>query len=183
MTDDRHHSEDMLDMVDLPDTERTPCEVWTRHPVLTRYEVSDQGRVRMVNGEPRKLKSVGRGYVGVNIVKDGKHQTMYVHRLVLEAFRGMRLSAKHEASHLNGNRQDNRLANLIWETTKENARRRGQHGTSGAGENNSMAKLSWRDALAIKYSTTPTHIVAAAHGISQGTVNDIKAGRTWSSVI
>ena len=30
MTDERHHIEDLRGMVDLPDTERQPCEVWTR---------------------------------------------------------------------------------------------------------------------------------------------------------
>ena len=30
MTDERHHIEAMRDMVDLPDTERTPCEQYSR---------------------------------------------------------------------------------------------------------------------------------------------------------
>ena len=153
-------------------------ERWVLHRE-TGYEVSDQGRVRKPGKEPRKTKRIGRNYVGVNIVNNGKHKTYYIHRLVLEAFEGDQPSEKHEASHLNGDRSDNRLCNLAWEDTKTNANRRREHGTSGAGEKNAMAKLTEQQANFIKTSDIHDADLAARFSVSPTTIRDIRASRTW----
>ena len=51
-----------------------------------------------------------------------------LHRLVLEAFRGM-CPPGHEARHANGVPSDNHLANLSWATKGENERDKRAHGT------------------------------------------------------
>jgi hypothetical protein len=153
-------------------------EKWALHHE-TGYEVSTLGQVRKPGKSPRKTKSIGKNYTGVNIVHKGKHKTFYVHRLVLETFSGPAPSIFHEASHLNGVKSDNRLDNLVWETSQENAARRRLHGTSGAGADNSMVKLKIWQALFVKYSKATSKSLARKFGITTSMINDIRAERTW----
>jgi hypothetical protein len=154
-------------------------ERWALHGA-TGYEVSTLGRIRKPGKEPRKTKRIGQGYVGVNLVLNGKHRTQYVHRMVLEAFAGD--APGRQASHINGDRTDNRLDNLAWETVKQNAARRRSHGTSGAGQTNAMAKLRLLQAVAIKHSSDAARTLAERFGVTVATINDIRAGRTWGGV-
>lgn len=90
-----------------------------------RYEVSDQGRVRsLVKGEPRLLamRTSNRGRVQVPLTKDGKKRMLLAYRLMLEAFVGP-CPPGHEASHLDGDKTNNALANLAWETPERNRSR------------------------------------------------------------
>jgi hypothetical protein len=115
-------------------------EAWRPVPGHEGYMVSDMGRVRSLDRvvtrtEPRDpvrqplkgrvLKpALTRGCPTVNLCGRGHH----VHRLVLLAFRGPR-PAGMQASHLNGDRADNRACNLVWESPKDNNRRKIEHGT------------------------------------------------------
>lgn len=56
-----------------------------------------------------------------------------IHCLVLEAFIGPRPDG-HQASHLDGDRTNNRLDNMRWETRSQNNRRKYQHGTMPVGD-------------------------------------------------
>lgn len=56
-------------------------------------------------------------------------QKVYVHRLVLWAFVGPCPKGK-EASHKNGDNQDNRLTNLKWKNHTQNEIDKIKHGTS-----------------------------------------------------
>lgn len=97
------------------------------------YEVSDHGMVRSL--DTVKVDSLGRTrrgtgkilshdtkpnkYIYVNLKDKPRNRRAYVHHLVLEAFIGPRPEG-HEACHNNGDRTDNRLANLRWDTVSEN---------------------------------------------------------------
>lgn len=95
-----------------------------------RYSVSSEGRVathittrNKLLKEPKIKKQVimpsGSGYFVVSLSEGGKTFTRLVHRLVLEAFIGLRPPGS-EGRHLNSNSLDNRIRNLIWGTAKEN---------------------------------------------------------------
>lgn len=109
------------------------------------YEVSSTGRVRTV---PRTIwfrgrwgKIVGRnkpgqilrqqphagGYWTIMLVKNLKFTLRLVHHLVLEAFVGPR-PKNMECCHGNGNKKDNKLENLRWDTRSNNNRDRRLHG-------------------------------------------------------
>jgi hypothetical protein len=103
------------------------AETWRDVTGATGYEVSDLGRVRShrVRGRKGRLRSTsyqlslrpGRGgYARVHI--DGRIR--FVHQLVLEAFVGPRPSGLL-TRHLNGVPSDNRLVNLAWGSSGENA--------------------------------------------------------------
>jgi len=101
------------------------------------YEVSDHGRVRSLFVRKFygvfarvKILSACRATGGYRVVTLYSHRnrTHRVHRLVLEAFRGP-CPKGCEASHLDGDPGNNRLENLVWETSLLNNRRKHGHRT------------------------------------------------------
>lgn len=103
------------------------------------YEVSDWGRVRSIDrpvrgkgGLPRNIR--GRilrpaGQYPSVILHDGKRRKCAkIHQLVLDAFVGPRPPGA-DSCHNNGNRYDNRLENLRYDSRSENALDRVRHGT------------------------------------------------------
>ena len=117
------------------------------------YEVSNYGNVRGLQfytrygtigtrRQPRLVKQkVDNGYARVQLAK-GTYRKLYkVHRLVLLAFIG-RPSPGLESAHINGDRLDNRVSNLIWATSAENEAHKLLHGTATIGEKNPKAKLT-----------------------------------------
>ena len=78
---------------------------------------------RKLVGRRRLCQFANRGYLYVVI--SGKQHA--VHRLVLEAWRGKPSAAQRHTRHIDGDRANNRLANLAWATVKENAADRRLH--------------------------------------------------------
>lgn len=99
-------------------------EQWRVIEAWPNYEVSDLGQVRSM---PRERTAGGvlrpqankAGYWHVALCADGVVKRVRIHKLVLEAFVGP-CPEGQEARHLDDNRDDNRLANLVWGTRREN---------------------------------------------------------------
>lgn len=100
------------------------------------YEVSDQGRIRRAltapvcqGSRPGKIlkavkQSAGYRRVGLSFGEryaNGrpKFHWEYIHRLVVRAFLPKQ-TEKPCVNHLNGDKTDNRLENLVWCTYQEN---------------------------------------------------------------
>lgn len=92
------------------------------------YQVSDLGRVKRLAGldarghmrQERILKGISRNsYKVVNLSKDGKRESFYIHRLVAEAFIPNPDNLP-EVNHCNERRDDNKAFNLDWVSAKEN---------------------------------------------------------------
>jgi hypothetical protein len=159
------------------------------------YEVSNLGRVRswrpdggkksgrLVRDEPkiRKLVVSLYGYATVMFKENGHCVLRTVHRLVLEAFVGMRPSGR-EARHLDGKPLNNCVANLAWGTREEQFADQVRHGTDSRGERNGAAKLSFKEARAIRKSTRSGQELARVYGVSQATISRIRHGQRYSSV-
>lgn len=123
-------------------------EVWRAVPGWPGYEVSNLGDVGSLwvknpqvghyIGSKRKLLSQAhRGkYKTVGLSKGGKTKTLSVHKLLLTAFKGAPEKG-FQARHLDGNPSNNRLDNLLWGTSKENAADRKRHGTVPLGRKHS----------------------------------------------
>jgi len=93
-----------------------------------RYEVSDLGRVRGQRGH-RKPWIAGKGYLYLSLHRGrGTRKNFTIHQLVLLAFVGPR-RLDQECRHLDGNKLNNRLANLAWGTASENELDKVRHGT------------------------------------------------------
>ena len=157
------------------------------------YEVSNYGSVRSfrhrrsVRKTPKTLcPSRGRnGYMVVNLCHRRVTKLLYVHALVLEAFRGPR-PAGCESSHIDGTRTNNCIDNLVWETRKENTARALVHGTIARGERIGVAKLTpalvrlarQRAALGEFHSD-----IAVDMGVSGQTIGCLVSRKTWAHVL
>lgn len=123
------------------------------------YEASDEGRIRSVDrrvertdGRFRLLR--GRTlkasvdcqtrYLKVVLYRDGRPRHRYVHALVAEAFLGA-CPANEEVAHGDGNRTNNRVANLRYATRGENQADKVIHGTSNRGTKHPLVVLSEAD--------------------------------------
>ena len=109
-------------------------EIWK--PVVGyegTYEVSSLGRVKscertIIRSNGREIKfpdkimkpsTNHKGYLIIDLRKNGKRSGGFVHRLVGKAFIDNPLN-KEQINHKNGNKKDNRAQNLEWVTNQEN---------------------------------------------------------------
>lgn len=109
------------------------------------YEVTRDGRVFSFSsnwrGYGRREMSQtlnSDGYPSVRLMIGGKRVSRSVHRLVALAFLPSRPSADHEIRHLDGNKINNHVANLVWGTALENAADRERHGRTSRGDQHSI---------------------------------------------
>ena len=113
-----------------------PDEIWRPSLRFPKYEASSLGRIRNIKtGHILRPYRMRNGYLQVNLCAT----SVTAHTIVLEAFAGPRPKG-YQASHLNGDRADNRAENLVWETATENNRRKALHGTQPAGDNHPCSR-------------------------------------------
>lgn len=154
------------------------------------YYVSENGDVfstRWWRGQPkvmsRRLAVTRnmRGYGIVSLRSQNKTVVSKVHILVLNAFVGPCPNGC-ECCHNNGNRMDNRLTNLRWDTKKSNSADRLLHGTDCNGERNGRAVLTKADVDAI-LSTPMTRgtqaRLARKYGVHRITIKRVIDGDNW----
>lgn len=89
--------------------------------------VNNKGDTRFIRGKIMKLTinksyrdGVDKGYVVVNLRKEGRNKVIVVHRLVALAFIDNDNPAKTFVNHIDGNKHNNHVDNLEWVTTSEN---------------------------------------------------------------
>ena len=99
--------------------EATNRERWKSVNGYANYEISSCGRVRNATTE-RILKPSDNTYQTVNLSKNKKSKTHYVHRLVAEAFLE-NPEEKRCVDHIDGNRTNNNCENLRYATHSENS--------------------------------------------------------------
>lgn len=121
-----------MDHSDTPqEDERRP------YPRDPRFSVSADGRFFGITGVELRTQPSDKGYSTVRLRHpDGRKSTPRVHRAVLETFVGP-CPPGMEACHNNGDRTDNRLENLRWDTHQANERDKVNHGTNGRSHLNS----------------------------------------------
>lgn len=165
-------------------------ETWLPVPGFPGYEISDQGRVkslarRNLQGAMRReriLKTdVSEGYHLVRLARGGVKHAQTVHSLVLAAFEGPRPDGL-QVRHLNGDRGDNRAANLRWGTIQENRADQKAHGTGVQGAGNPKARLTIVDVervFDLRRSGCSQQRIGDWLGMTQTHVSTILAGKHW----
>ncbi len=151
------------------------------------YEVSDQGRVRRLVGHLCRVERFigyvdGAGYIQAHLHKDGIGKQRRVHHLVLESFGPPRPEGT-ECAHHDGDRQNNRIGNLRWATSKENYQDAVRHGTNGCGERNGNARFTNDNVRYIRRSPESQRHLAKRFGASKTAIGRIRRRETWRHVI
>ena len=160
----------------------------------TLYEASDLGRIRSIKRLGETLfgkRFYGGGvlnpicprneYLCVNFTDKGKRYQMPIHRAVLMAFVGLP-PVGHEACHNDGNKKNNRLENLRWDTRSANHQDQLKHGTRPIGEQKRLAKATEEAVKYIRSSNEMNKDLAKMFNISTTAVYCIKSGKTWTHV-
>ena len=93
-------------------------ERWAISEEFPLYEVSNLGRIRHINGTPRKTRAIA-GYSYVSIWHNGKMRNVRLHRLIASAFIPNPENKPH-VNHKDGNKENNAVDNLEWCTASEN---------------------------------------------------------------
>lgn len=168
-------------------------ETWKPIPGHDGYEASDLGRVRSVDreipgvfkgtaavrlwrGRVLKLQRLSTGYLLVHL---GKGNQRLVHRLVMLAFMGNPPPGQTVA-HNDGNRSNNHLRNLRYDTVAGNNADKVRHGTHHRGERQGASKLTRKEVLAIRRSKAMGVTLASIYGVSQTQISAIRNRNSWS---
>jgi hypothetical protein len=140
-----------------------------------------RGRLCLLSDAWRPLRPISRqGYLTVNLSKEGKKSARRIHRLVLEAFVGP-CPDGHVACHGDGERANNLLENLRWDTHQANADDTLKHGRRRMGSD-SNAKLAEGDVLEIRQQRAegvPTGELASRFGVTKQNIEAIVYRRSW----
>lgn len=88
-----------------------------------------------------------------------------------------------EVAHLNGDRLDNRAANLAWKTRSQNAADKFGHGTDNRGKRHYKCKLSDDQVREIRACRDSARIISERYGISLLYVYQVRNGHARKHVI
>lgn len=152
------------------------------------YKVGNDGSVwSRKYGNWRKLKpGSARGARYVNLRIKGRYRNFYVSRLVLQAFVGP-CPEGMEACHWDGNKENNSLSNLRWDTHVNNLADDLRNGTRLLGEQRSwIAKLTEQAVKQIRsYPSMPKKLdeaLSGKFGVHWTNIYAARRGKTWAHV-
>lgn len=172
-------------------------EIWKLIPGYgSRYEVSNQGRIRstyreqefdgrwgrMVMRFPAKLMKASRttaGYCYLCLSKDAKGVKHLLHRLVMLAFVG---ESDLQVNHLDGDKENNRLENLEYVTSQQNLRHCIDVLGKKRGEGTGVAKLKTEDIKKIRDDNRFLRVIAADYGVTLQAIHYVKSRKNWGHV-
>lgn len=137
--------------------------------------------------EWKRLKQADRkGYTVVHLRSSQgmPNGTKLVHRLVASAFLGPPPVEGMDVCHADGNRANNVLTNLRYDTRKGNMTDQLKHGTRNRGERQGLSKLTAEQVLAIrakyKLGQVSQYALAVEYGVTVGNINQIILRRSWA---
>lgn len=159
------------------------------------YDVSDQGRVRSLDravvqwnkggnctriyrGKVLQPVAMAKGYLTVCLSKDGKHRTVKIHQLVLQAFVGER-GPGQVCRHGPQGVGCNALKNLCYGTQRENIQDRRRDGTDVRGARNPRARLTEAQVIEIRTSPKAVALLSEEYGVSESAIYSIKIRTSW----
>lgn len=122
------------------------------------------------------------GYRCVTVRIKGKDVIRRIHRLILEAFIGP-APENHVARHLDGNKTNNSLKNLVWGTFTENLEDAYAHGVQAQGSASHCARLTEQqvhEILDLLEAGGLTHKqIGERYSVVKRTIWAIATGQAW----
>lgn len=109
---------------------------------------------------------------------------LYVHRLILEAFKG-KCPEGMWGCHNDGNTENNSIDNLRWDYPLNNLLDKVAHGTLLKGEDNPRAKLTDKEVkelLVLRQQGWLQNDIAAKFNITQSHVSAILRNKLWKHI-
>lgn len=162
------------------------------------YQISNKGRIRSntrmtvsfknnkyasrIKRRIMKTHLSSKGYEQLFITVCGKRLKKYIHRLVVEAFRG-RIPYKMHVRHLDGCKENNNLNNLVIGTPAENVEDSIKHGSLARGSRNGKAKLTEDIVKMIRQSCKTSKEMSLKYKVSINTIRSILRRDTWKHVV
>jgi HNH endonuclease/NUMOD4 motif len=159
---------------------------WRPVPGFPNYQVSRNGEVRSIARNKLLNQFEGkRGYMHVNLYRDGQPTHCLVHRLIAEAFLGA-IPLGWQVNHKRPNsKRDNRLDNLELVTPEQNRLHAARHGLLKVGESNPRAKLTEegvRNIRRMRAEGVRVRDIAWQYDVSERAVYALCRGETWKHV-
>ena len=167
-------------------------EIWK--PIINYegfYEISNLNEVKRLAGYrcskeriliPRKNKN---GYLYMSLYKSNNRKLFSIHQLMLEAFIGL-CPPGMVCRHLDGNKLNNKIENLVWGTRSDNEQDKKFHGTYQFGSKNPGAKLNEKQVRIIKYLLRTNYLtqkdIAKIFHVNHRTISYIKLKKLWCHV-
>lgn len=157
---------------------------------IGNYLITNDGHVLSLQRNKILSPSINnRGYEQVTLrsVKTGQQESVFIHRLVAEAFIP-NPENKPQVNHIDGVKRNNVVENLQWATISENIQHAFDTGLlkKQTGENSHLSSLTSHQVLQIRQlldqGFSSRHI-ASRFDISHPCVLDIKHKRTYTDVI
>lgn len=173
----------VTDVAPVPDS--PGYYVTTEGDVLSYWRPHGRGPYRIRTDLPAKTLTPRKHSGGYLRVSLGAGADRYIHRLVVQSFRGP-IPPGMQVRHLDGDRTNNRLENLKVGTPSENESDKLRHGTRPVGENHVNSRLTTEQVEQARYSWAEgydlEHIIEM-HGISasRSSVHNAVIGKTWTS--
>lgn len=117
--------------------EELETEEWREVQEHPRLFVSTLGRLKSLRVQPSRLLTgvLSKGYHRVHLREQGVSTYITIHILVARAFIPNPLN-KSQVNHKDGNKRNNRVGNLEWNTPLENRRHAAQNGLTATGHRN-----------------------------------------------
>lgn len=160
--------------------------------VWSLWRACGDGGGQVISSIPRRRKlkmpkpeSKIKRYPQVGLKLNGKTNWKSIHLLVITTFKGPKPESRMECRHLDGNRFNFNLSNLIWGTKAENQQDKERHGTCQRGRANGRAKLNEDEVLELRRKRTEGHTLKALtfeFGIAFTTVFKIENRLLWKNV-
>lgn len=159
-------------------------EEWRVVPEFEDYLVSNLGRIMSIKHNKRYIisLSMGRGYWNVTFWMNNKSKLFGVHRIVAKAFIP-NPENKREVNHIDGNKINNHVSNLEWNTSKENKQHAVKMQLVAYGSQKPSSKLKESDIPIIRklhlIDKVSQNQIARDYKVSVFTIHSIFKGKTW----
>ena len=148
------------------------------------YGIDKNGNVHNIKyNRPLKQCYSGTGYKVVYLMSpDGGRKTKLIHRLLLETFVD-ECPINMEGCHNDGDKLNNKISNLRWDTHKGNELDKVKHGTIARGSRSNWAKLKEQDVRMIVYiwntGLFTQYEIANIYNVDHANISAIVLRKSW----